>query len=153
MSGFAQQILRRSTHCQLTHRSSVIRQLQTFQTGRRRISEETPHALRPNIGLRYYQSNATEKPPSSNKPPPPPPPSTVNPLEPLITSAEERRSNWRIIKTLMVNVWPKNDWKTRGTVILGFGFLITGKVCVPLFPARWHRLTPLDCRSSMSRFR
>lgn len=134
MSGFAQQILRQSTHCRLTHqyKPSVIRHLHTLQPCRRRISEETPrNALQANIGLRHFQSNASEKPSSSSLKPPslPPSPPPANPLEPHITSAEERRSNWRIIKSLMVNVWPKDDWKTRGTVILGFGFLITGKVC------------------------
>lgn len=28
----------------------------------------------------------------------------------------------------MEHVWPKGDWKTRGIVVLGFGFLIAGKV-------------------------
>lgn len=28
----------------------------------------------------------------------------------------------------MSHVWPKNDWGTRGRVVLGFGLLIAGKV-------------------------
>ncbi|KAG6910080.1 Iron-sulfur clusters transporter atm1, mitochondrial [Tephrocybe rancida] len=44
------------------------------------------------------------------------------------TSKEQRKTDWSIIKRLLVNVWPKNDWRTRGTVLLGFGLLIGGKV-------------------------
>lgn len=32
------------------------------------------------------------------------------------------------MKKLLLNVWPKNDWRTRGAVLLGFAFLITGKI-------------------------
>jgi ATP-binding cassette subfamily B (MDR/TAP) protein 7 len=46
----------------------------------------------------------------------------------VVTAKEQRNSDWNIITKLMVNVWPKNDWKTRGTVLLGFGLLVTGKV-------------------------
>ncbi|KAJ7222939.1 P-loop containing nucleoside triphosphate hydrolase protein [Mycena rebaudengoi] len=52
-----------------------------------------------------------------------------------VTTAEQRRTDWKIIRTLVTHVWPKNDWKTRGTVILGFGLLISSKllnVQVPL---------------------
>ncbi|KAH7930207.1 hypothetical protein BV22DRAFT_1125157 [Leucogyrophana mollusca] len=41
---------------------------------------------------------------------------------------EQRRKDWTIVKRLMGNVWPKNDWGTRGRVVLGFGLLISGKV-------------------------
>ncbi|KAF8150119.1 P-loop containing nucleoside triphosphate hydrolase protein [Crassisporium funariophilum] len=44
------------------------------------------------------------------------------------TQAEQRRSDWGIIKRLLVNVWPKNDWKTRWTVLLGFALLVGAKV-------------------------
>ncbi|KAG6856298.1 Iron-sulfur clusters transporter atm1, mitochondrial [Tephrocybe sp. NHM501043] len=44
------------------------------------------------------------------------------------SAKEQRQTDWTITKRLLVNVWPKNDWKTRGTVILGFGLLIGGKV-------------------------
>ncbi|KAJ7679190.1 iron-sulfur clusters transporter ATM1 [Mycena polygramma] len=52
-----------------------------------------------------------------------------------VTKKEQRRTDWRIAKTLVKHVWPENDWKTRGTVIFGFGLLITSKllnVQVPL---------------------
>lgn len=45
-----------------------------------------------------------------------------------ITQAEQRKKDWRIIKLLLVNIWPPNDWGTRGRVLLGFGLLISGKV-------------------------
>ncbi|KIY51772.1 iron-sulfur clusters transporter ATM1 [Fistulina hepatica ATCC 64428] len=52
-----------------------------------------------------------------------------------ITNAQQRKADWRIVKKLTEHIWPKNDWKTRGTVVLGFGLLVTGKllnVQVPL---------------------
>jgi len=48
------------------------------------------------------------------------------------TQAEQRRSDWRITKRLLVNVWPKNDWKTRWIVLLGFGLLVSSKVGLTL---------------------
>ena len=58
-------------------------------------------------------------------------PSTTNhaPVtkEPDTAAREQRRNDWRILKKLMVHVWPKQDWRTRGTVLLGFGLLISGK--------------------------
>ena len=32
-----------------------------------------------------------------------------------------------------MNIWPKDDWKTRSTVLGGFGLLITAKVCPFIF--------------------
>lgn len=58
------------------------------------------------------------------------PPPTHHNDEP--TRAEQRRSDWGIIKRLLGNVWPRNDWKTRGTVLFGFGLLVSGKVRVYL---------------------
>ena len=46
------------------------------------------------------------------------------------TLAEQRRSDWGITKRLLVNVWPKNDWKTRWTVLLGLGLLVSSKVSI-----------------------
>ena len=48
------------------------------------------------------------------------------------TQAEQRRTDWGITKRLLVNVWPKNDWKTRWIVLLGFGLLVSSKVGVLL---------------------
>ena len=73
--------------------------------------------------------------PKSDVPPAVPGPSgrpktDENVAEP--NAKEQRKIDLGIVKRLMVNVWPKNDWKTRGTVLLGFALLIGGKVC----PAR-----------------
>ncbi|TFK27436.1 iron-sulfur clusters transporter ATM1 [Coprinopsis marcescibilis] len=63
--------------------------------------------------------------PTAVKPPPEKAPadSSSNP-----TPEQQRRTDWTIIKRLMTNVWPKNDWKTRGTVVVGFVLLISAKV-------------------------
>ncbi|KAG1869651.1 P-loop containing nucleoside triphosphate hydrolase protein [Suillus tomentosus] len=45
-----------------------------------------------------------------------------------VTVKEQRRKDWIIVKRLMSHVWPKDDWGTRGRVVLGFGLLIAGKV-------------------------
>ncbi|TFK36675.1 iron-sulfur clusters transporter ATM1 [Crucibulum laeve] len=99
---------------------------------------------------RRYQHLANPPEPPASKPsvavPGAPPPPKIdsklssNPVNADLdgkepTRAEQRRSDWTIIRRLMVNVWPKNDWKTRGTVLFGFGLLITAKllnVQVPL---------------------
>jgi len=61
------------------------------------------------------------------------------------TAAEQRKNDWSIVKRLMINVWPKNDWKTRLTVIIGFVLLVTAKVC---------KKKPMSCSliSNSSRF-
>lgn len=53
---------------------------------------------------------------------------TPKPEPDIPTAAEQRRNDWIIAKRLMFNVWPKNDWKTRLTVLFGFGLLVTAKV-------------------------
>ena len=64
-----------------------------------------------------------KEPPKAEQPKSEPKPPVDNP-----TRAEQRRTDWTIIKKLLTNVWPKNDWKTRGTVLFGFVLLITAKV-------------------------
>ncbi|KAH9169570.1 P-loop containing nucleoside triphosphate hydrolase protein [Lactarius sanguifluus] len=52
------------------------------------------------------------------------------------SNAEQRRRDWAIVRRLAVHIWPKNDWGTRGRVVLGVGLLVSGKllnVQVPLF--------------------
>ena len=46
-----------------------------------------------------------------------------------ISQEEQRRKDWAIIKRLLINIWPPGDWNAKSRVILGFGFLIAGKVC------------------------
>ncbi|KAH8983523.1 P-loop containing nucleoside triphosphate hydrolase protein [Lactarius akahatsu] len=53
-----------------------------------------------------------------------------------ISNAVQRRRDWAIVRRLAVHIWPKNDWGTRGRVVLGVGLLVSGKllnVQVPLF--------------------
>ncbi|OAX41496.1 P-loop containing nucleoside triphosphate hydrolase protein [Rhizopogon vinicolor AM-OR11-026] len=45
-----------------------------------------------------------------------------------VSVKEQRRKDWMIVRRLMSHVWPKDDWRTRGRVVLGFGLLIAGKV-------------------------
>ncbi len=41
----------------------------------------------------------------------------ADPLETAdVTRTEQRRTDWRIVKQLMVHVWPRGGWKTRGVV-------------------------------------
>jgi hypothetical protein len=47
----------------------------------------------------------------------------------VVSQAEQRRTDWSVIRKLLQHVWPRNDWYTRGRVLLGFGLLISGKVC------------------------
>ncbi|KAH8989614.1 putative ATP-binding cassette transporter protein, mitochondrial [Lactarius hatsudake] len=53
-----------------------------------------------------------------------------------VSNAVQRRRDWAIVRRLAVHIWPKNDRGTRGRVVLGVGFLVSGKllnVQVPLF--------------------
>jgi ABC transporter ATM len=88
--------------------------------------------------VRCYQNLAPEttKTPATKQPSSPAPPKGSDPENP--TQAEQRKQDWKIIWKLMGNVWPKNDWSTRGRVLLGLGLLVGGKargcllvLCVP----------------------
>lgn len=49
---------------------------------------------------------------------------------------EQTRRDWEIIKQLLPNIWPKNDWGTKIRVLVALGLLIGGKVLnvqVPFF--------------------
>jgi hypothetical protein len=62
----------------------------------------------------------------------PPAPEQATPAAPKATvsvsNAEQRRRDWAIVRRLAVHIWPKNDWATRGRVVLGVGLLVCGKV-------------------------
>ena len=45
-----------------------------------------------------------------------------------VTPAQQRKRDWDTVKKLLRSVWPKNDWDTRGRIILGFVILAAGKV-------------------------
>ncbi|BGP25073.1 Iron-sulfur clusters transporter atm1, mitochondrial [Rhodotorula toruloides] len=56
--------------------------------------------------------------------------------EETVSDKEQTRRDWDIIKKLLPNVWPKNDWGTKTRVLLAVGLLIGGKllnVQVPFF--------------------
>ena len=44
-----------------------------------------------------------------------------------ISVKEQRQKDWKIIKNLLVNIWPANDWGVKGRVVLGLGLLIGAK--------------------------
>ena len=78
-------------------------------------------------GFRHLvqQPNTTPQSTTATKESPPQPAaSTVA----SITNAEQRRRDWAIVRRLAVHIWPKDDWETRGRVVLGVGLLIGGKV-------------------------
>ncbi|KAJ7592656.1 P-loop containing nucleoside triphosphate hydrolase protein [Mycena floridula] len=90
-----------------------------------------PRPVSQRFSIRSYQQRAEHSatPPKVPAESVSPSPQPKDPLQLVnVSKAEQRRSDWTVIKKLLENVWPKNDWKTRGTVILGFGFLISGKV-------------------------
>ncbi|KAF9533950.1 iron-sulfur clusters transporter ATM1 [Crepidotus variabilis] len=83
-----------------------------------------------------HLAESSDAPPASNKvassSSTPPKPAGTKPTkldeEPAPTAAQQRRTDWTIVKRLMVNVWPKNDWKTRAIVLFGFVLLVMAKV-------------------------
>lgn len=86
-------------------------------------------STRPSLAYRAFQHLAPkpDSPPTATTAKSTPKNTSEEEAEP--TAKEQRKSDWGIITKLLVNVWPKNDWKTRGTVLLGFALLISGKVC------------------------
>ena len=77
--------------------------------------------LFPCLGRAFGKSAPQGKPDTQAKRPPAAPPE-------IPTQAEQRKTDFSIVRWLLVNVWPKDDWKTRLTVLRGFGLLITAKV-------------------------
>ena len=45
-----------------------------------------------------------------------------------VTEKEQSRRDWEIIKKLVPNIWPKDDWGTKTRVMLAVGLLVGGKV-------------------------
>ncbi|CAK5268227.1 unnamed protein product [Mycena citricolor] len=64
------------------------------------------------------------RPPPPSSPPPAPPSTNAG----TVSTKEQRKMDWRIAKSLIPHVWPKHDWKTRATVVFGFGLLIASKL-------------------------
>lgn len=53
-----------------------------------------------------------------------------------VTEKEQSRRDWEIIKKLIPNIWPKNDWGTKTRVLVAVGLLVGGKVRLPSFLCR-----------------
>ncbi|KAF8514884.1 P-loop containing nucleoside triphosphate hydrolase protein [Hysterangium stoloniferum] len=82
---------------------------------------------------RKYQNQASKpldsRPHSTTTPPPErlePNPSPQSKRE--ISTKEQRRKDWAIIKRLLIHIWPPNDWGVKGRVLFGLGLLVSGKV-------------------------
>lgn len=45
-----------------------------------------------------------------------------------VSEKEQSRKDWEIIKKLVPNIWPKNDWGTKTRVVLAVSLLVGGKV-------------------------
>ncbi|KAI0748288.1 P-loop containing nucleoside triphosphate hydrolase protein [Daedaleopsis nitida] len=127
---------------------------QCLATLARPIGLRAAYLPRPRYGLaalartqtRLYQHLAQQQkadlsPPTTGTLPRPSLPGNAQPKQDLggeavhITQSEQRQRDWNIVRKLAENLWPKDDWKTRGRVVLGFGLLISGKllnVQVPL---------------------
>jgi hypothetical protein len=98
-------------HHSLPQRSAVPHRWRPFRHLAAQETKSTP------------QSSSTAAPVASESPQSPTSKSNV-----AITNAEQRRRDWSIIRRLVVHIWPKDDWGTRGRVVLGVGLLIGGKV-------------------------
>lgn len=88
------------------------------------------------LSRRRYQHLSRNPPPPATPPSPKkggsapraPPNSPTTPAERELSTSEQRRNDWAIIKRLLVHIWPKNDWGVRRRVVFGLGLLIVGKV-------------------------
>ena len=70
-----------------------------------------------------------------------------------LSNKEQRQMDWRIIKLLMRNIWPKNDNSTKLRVSLAVALLISGKllnVQVPFFFKSIVDSLGLELNSSMT---
>ncbi|KAG8951791.1 Iron-sulfur clusters transporter atm1, mitochondrial, partial [Tulasnella sp. 408] len=51
-----------------------------------------------------------------------------------VTQAEQRQADWRILKELSTNIWPKSQWDVKTRVLLALGLLVAGKVTTVQVP-------------------
>jgi hypothetical protein len=58
-----------------------------------------------------------------------------------VSEKEQSRRDWDIIRKLLPNVWPKNDWSTKTRVLLALALLVGGKVRC-LFPLSFPLSSP-----------
>lgn len=115
------------------------RQISSLQTYRSSQTSSIWISRRPQgIFHRHFQHLAQDpqKPqPGTPSQPPPRTPATPAAKPPAkadevvhISLAQQRKNDWNIIKRLSGNLWPKDDWSTRGRVVVGMGLLVAGKV-------------------------
>ncbi|GAA5939371.1 ATP-binding cassette Fe/S cluster precursor transporter ATM1 [Sporobolomyces koalae] len=83
-------------------------------------------------------SSSSSIPNASSTPVPPNQPANVSDVGKAhtVSEKEQTRRDWDIIKKLLPNVWPTNDWSTKTRVLLAISLLIGGKllnVQVPFF--------------------
>ncbi|KAI0351732.1 P-loop containing nucleoside triphosphate hydrolase protein [Trametes cingulata] len=106
----------------------------TFAKSRTRIGPQLNHRIcTRNFQHLAQQPQKTEA--AASQPPKPQAKEDLGGDAIHITQAEQRKRDWNIVRKLTQNLWPKDDWKTRGRVLLGFGLLVGGKllnVQVPL---------------------
>ncbi|KAH9885819.1 P-loop containing nucleoside triphosphate hydrolase protein [Cubamyces lactineus] len=86
---------------------------------------------------RYFQNLAQNQqtPNATAQPPKPQAKQDLGGEAVHISQSEQRKRDWNIVRKLVQNIWPKDDWKTRSRVLFGFGLLVGGKllnVQVPL---------------------
>ena len=87
------------------------------------------------------QSSATAAAAGVNESPQPTPTPKA-----AVSNAEQRRRDWFIVRRLLVHIWPRDDWATRGRVVLGVGLLISGKVCLSSLTLPSFARSPLNIR-------
>ena len=105
-----------------------------------------PRFETPRLPLRSFRHLASNSEKDSQKPIPasqtaakstaksdPPRPATLSADETHISISQQRKNDWRIVKQLSGNLWPKDDWSTRARVVVGMGLLVAGKVSF-IFP-------------------
>ncbi|KIO26315.1 hypothetical protein M407DRAFT_24402 [Tulasnella calospora MUT 4182] len=51
-----------------------------------------------------------------------------------VTQSEQRQADWRILKELSTNIWPKGQWDVKTRVLLALGLLVAGKVTTVQVP-------------------
>ena len=131
----------------------------------------SPHARRVFVSTPWHRKDASRigavesakvakivvdesvKPDSATPEKPADPTTPGGPLlsEQVVSSKEQRKADWRIIKDMSHYLWPKDDMGVRFRVGLSVAFLVGAKVCEPVSTASILLLIVL-CRFSMFKF-
>ncbi|CAE6526728.1 unnamed protein product [Rhizoctonia solani] len=113
-----------------------IRLQASFHPSRARLSSLQPVRFS-NLGCiqRSFRTCSSVRVPTTPTTPTKPPPAAGETVV-HISQAEQRRVDWEIVRRLIVNVWPKNEWTIRARVVLALSLLLAGKVLnvqVPIY--------------------